>query len=283
MLNTQLGTHGFSEEPAAPLPGIFPRENFLRRNEKFRMFHNTYHHKDMAHLEESLASSDPEANKLIVTDGVFSMMGDIANLPGIKRLADEYRAFVMVDDAHGTGVLGQNGRGVLEHFGMENQIDLCCCTFSKVFGSIGGAVGAKKEIIDFLRFSSRPFLFTASPPPSVVATVLASLRIIKRYPHLLQKLRTNVRIIKKGLMDHGFQLAPTETPIIPVFIGHDAKALQMALELEGEGVFVNPVIPPAVSSESSLLRISVMATLSETELQFALDKFKLVGKRLGLI
>jgi len=242
-----------------------------------------YRHNDMASLEENLALASPDANKLIVTDGVFSMRGDIANLPEIKRLADKYGALVMVDDAHGTGVLGENGRGILEHFHMEGEIDIVGCTFSKVFGSVGGAVGAKREIIDFLRFNSRPFLFTASPPPSVVMTVLASLRLLKSSPHLLKKLRNNVKFLRESLKQLNFRVEPTETPIIPIFIGDDGLTLRMASDLEEEGVFVNPVVPPAVSAESSLIRVSVMASLSKSELELALEKFELVGKKLGII
>jgi len=242
-----------------------------------------YKHNDMASLEENLANSDPDANKLIVTDGVFSMMGDIANLPEIKRLADTYNTLVMVDDAHGTGVLGENGHGILEHYQMENQIDIAASTFSKVFGTVGGAVSARKDIINFLRFNSRPFIFTASLPPSVIATVLASLHLIRSSHHLLQRLRKNVKFFRKSLVDLDFRLAPTQTPIIPLLIGDDVKTIRMASELEKEGVFANPVIPPAVSAEASLIRISIMASLSQKELEFALNKFELVGQRIGLI
>lgn len=242
-----------------------------------------YKHNDMASLEENLAMTPPEVNKLIVTDGVFSMKGDIANLPEIKKLADRYGALVMVDDAHGSGVLGKNGRGILEHFQMEGKIDIVGCTFSKVFGSVGGAVGAKKEIIDFLHFNSRPFLFTASLPPSVVMTVLASLRLLKSSSHLLGKLRQNVKFLRGNLKQLNFRLEPTKTPIIPLLIGDDGLTLQMASELEQEGVFVNPVVPPAVSAEASLIRVSVMASLSKSELELALEKFELVGKKLGVI
>lgn len=242
-----------------------------------------YKHNDMKSLEQNLASIDPEANKLIVTDGVFSIRGDIANLPEIKKLADEYNALVMVDDAHGTGVLGENGHGIVEHYHMEGQIDIVGSTFSKVFSTVGGAVGAKKEIIDFLRFNSRAFVFTASLPPSVVATVLASLRILKRSTHLLKKLRKNVKFFREGLLDLNFRIGINPTPIIPLFIGDDVKTLKMAADLEEEGIFINPVVPPGVSAESSLLRISVMASLSQEELEFGLDKLKLIGKKLGLI
>jgi len=242
-----------------------------------------YEHNDMASLEENLISCDPDVNKLIVTDGVFSMKGVIANLPEIKRLADKYGAAVMVDDAHGTGVLGENGRGTLEHFHIENQIDLVCYTFSKVFSSVGGAISTKKEIVNFIRFNSRPFLFTASPPPSVIMTVLASLRVLRKSPQLLRQLRENTKFLKENLKSLNFRLESTETPIIPLLVGDQDKTMRMSIELENEGVFVNPVIPPGVSAESSLIRISVMASLSQSDLEFALDKFKLVGKRVGLI
>jgi len=242
-----------------------------------------YEHNDMSSLEENLLSCEPGVNKLIVTDGVFSMKGAIANLPGIKRLADKYGAVMMVDDAHGTGVLGENGRGTLEHFHMEDQIDLVCYTFSKVFSSVGGAISTKKEIVNFIRFNSRPFLFTASPPPSVIMTVLASLRVLRKSPQLLRQLRENTKFLKENLKSFGFRMEPTETPIIPLLVGDEDKTLRMSIELEKEGVFVNPVIPPGVSAESSLIRISAMASLSQSDLEFALDKFKIVGKRVGLI
>jgi len=242
-----------------------------------------YKHNDMSDLEQKLFLCDPMKNKLIITDGVFSMMGSIANLPEIGRLADKYGATVMVDDAHGSGVLGENGHGVLEHYHMENQIDLVCSTFSKVFGTVGGAVGAKKEIIEFIRFNSRPFVYTASLPPSVVATVLAGLQVIQEEPELLHRLRKNAEFMRKGLSELNFRIGNSPTPIIPLFIGDDAKALKMSAELQEEGIFVNPILPPGVSVESSLIRISIMTNHTQDDLEFALDKFETVGKRLNLI
>ncbi|MBM4037765.1 MAG: aminotransferase class I/II-fold pyridoxal phosphate-dependent enzyme [Planctomycetes bacterium] len=194
-----------------------------------------YRHNDMADLEEQLAGCDVEANKLIVTDGVFSMRGAVANLPGIKRLADRYNAKTMVDDAHGTGVLGATGRGTPEHYHMEGQIDLICGTFSKSLATVGGFTGAKAEVVEFLRLNSRPFVFTASPPPSVVATVLACLDVIEGEPDLLRKLHDNATFLKKGLKDLGFSLEDTITPIIPVRIGDAEKTFRMAGELQGRG------------------------------------------------
>ncbi len=248
-----------------------------------RTQYRVYEHNDMTSLEKLLKNSPSGVDKLVVTDGVFSMKGSIADLPGIKRLARKYHAAVMVDDAHGTGVLGKNGRGTAEHYEMEDQIDINCCTFSKVFSSVGGAVCASRDLIEFIRFNSRPYLFTASLPPSVVMTVLASLRVLRSSPQLLTKLWDNVKFLRENLRTLGFRVEPTQTPIIPVLIGNDRKAFQMSVELEEEGVYVNPVIPPGVSAESSLLRVSAMASLTKEDLSCALDKFHLVGKRLGLI
>ncbi len=242
-----------------------------------------YKHNDMSSLEEQLKAAPSGVDKLIVTDGVFSMKGSIANLPGLKQLAQKYSAALMVDDAHGTGVMGKNGRGTAEHFNMENQIDLSCCTFSKVFSSVGGAVCASRELVEFIRFNSRPYLFTASLPPAAVMAVLASLRVLRRTPELLTQLWNNVKFLKENLQGLGFCIEHTLTPIIPLLIGDDRKAFQMSVELEEEGVYVNPVIPPGVSAESSLIRISAMASLTRDDLNCALDKFQLVGKRLGLI
>ena len=242
-----------------------------------------YKHNNMASLEDELSKCDPSVNKLIVTDGVFSMRGTVANLPEIKRLADKYEAKVMVDDAHGTGVLGAKGHGTLEYFGVEGEIDLVCGTFSKSLGTIGGFTGAKNEVVTFLKLNSRPFIFTASPPPSVVATVLACIEVIEEEPELLQKLRKNTDLMKKGLKETGFVLEETVTPIIPILINNDEITFKMAGKLEEEGVFVNPVVPPAVPKGSSLIRVSIMASLSVEELEMALDKFRLAGKSLGVI
>jgi 8-amino-7-oxononanoate synthase len=242
-----------------------------------------YRHNDMADLEEKLASCAPGQNKLIVTDAVFSMKGTVADLPGIKRLADAYGAAIMIDDAHGTGVLGATGRGTPEHFGMEGQIDLVCGTFSKSLGTIGGFTAAAADVVTFLKLNSRAFIFTASPPPSSMATVLACLDVIEDEPELLRRLRENARFMKAGLAESGFRLEETITPIIPVLIGDDAKTFRMAGDLEDEGVVVNPIVSPAVPPDGSLIRLSVMASLTQRELETALDKIALVGRRLGVV
>ena len=242
-----------------------------------------YAHNDMTDLERKLAECPAERGKLIVTDGVFSMRGTVADLPSIKRLADEYGAAVMVDDAHGTGVLGDTGRGTLEYFGMEGEVDLVCGTFSKSLGTIGGFTASSSCVITFLKLRSRPFIFSASPPPASMATVLACLDVMEEEPELLDRLRANTALVKNGLSGAGFRLEETVTPIVPVLIGDDEKTFRMAGELEDEGVVVNPIVAPAVPKGASLIRVSVMASLSEEEISTALTKFEAVGRRLGVI
>ncbi len=238
-----------------------------------------FRHRDLAHLEEVLAGCHPEVQKLVVTDGVFSMRGSIADLPGIKELTDRYDATLMVDDAHGTGVLGETGRGTLEHFGMEGEVDLICGTFSKTFGAVGGFTAANREVVDYLRHNSRPFLFSASSPPSVMASVLASLEIIEQEPERLIRLRRNTDFLKNGLIDLGFDVMDTLTPIIPILIGDDERTFQIVGQLEELGVITNAVVPPAVPAEASLIRVSVMADLSRSDLVKALELFEMVGRK----
>ncbi|MEA3408866.1 MAG: pyridoxal phosphate-dependent aminotransferase family protein, partial [Candidatus Eisenbacteria bacterium] len=242
-----------------------------------------YKHNDMASLEDELSKCGDSSNKLIVTDGVFSMKGTLGDLPGIKKLADRFGAAVMMDDAHGTGSIGATGRGTLEYFGMEGQIDFVCGTFSKSLGTIGGFTASTQEVVSYLKLRSRPFIFSASPPPSSMATVLACLEVIDEEPELMKRLGKNTDFLREGLADAGFRLEPTVTPIIPILIGDEEKTFLMAGGLEDEGVIVNPVVSPAVPKEGSLIRISVMASLADDELATALDKFKLVGGKLGLI
>ena len=242
-----------------------------------------YRHNDMAHLEEELSKCDGPADTLIVTDGVFSMKGTLGNMPAIRKLADRYGAAVMMDDAHGTGAIGRTGRGTLEHFGMEGKVELVCGTFSKSLGTIGGFTASTREIVDYLKLRSRPFIFSASPPPSSMATVLACLDVIDEEPELMDRLRANTETLKDGLAGDGFTLEPTVTPIVPILIGDEEKTFLMAGGLQDEGIIVNPVVSPAVPKEGSLIRVSMMASLASAELEKALDGFRLVGKRLGLI
>jgi len=243
-----------------------------------------WRHGDMGHLEELLAACPPERGKLIVTDGVFSMKGTVADLPGIRALADRYGARVMVDDAHGTGVLGATGRGTAEHFGMEGRIDLICGTFSKSLGTIGGFTAAEADVVTFLKLNSRAFIFTAAPPPAFMATVLACLDVLEEEgPALLARMRENTTFLKDGLTAAGFRLEETITPIIPVLVGEDAKAFRMAGALEDEGVVVNPIVSPAVPPDSALIRLSVMASLGRDDLEVALEKMTLVGRKQGVV
>jgi 8-amino-7-oxononanoate synthase len=242
-----------------------------------------YRHNDMESLETELSASDPSASKLVVTDGVFSMKGTVCDLPALRSLADRYGAQIMVDDAHGTGAIGETGRGTLEHFGMEGSIEFVCGTFSKSLGTIGGFTASTQEVVSFLKLRSRPFIFSASPPPSSMATVLACLDVMEQEPELLVRLRENTDFLREGLREAGFRLEPTVTPIIPILIGDEEKTFLMAGGLEEAGVIVNPVVSPAVPKEGSLIRISVMASLKQPELERALESFAQVGRKLGVV
>jgi 8-amino-7-oxononanoate synthase len=242
-----------------------------------------YRHSDMTHLEEQLAGIPAEAAKLVVTDGVFSMEGDVCKLPEIVALARKYNARVMVDDAHSTGVLGERGRGTAEHFDLEGQVDIVGGTFSKAFGALGGFICSTRNVITYLQLSSRAFIFAAALPPSVVATVCAAIEVLREHPELVSRLRENARFVKTGLEEMGFKVKFYGTPIIPVVIDDDDKAFQMAGELEAEGVFANPVVPPAVPPGRSIIRISLMASHTREQLAQALEKFRIVGRRVGVI
>jgi 8-amino-7-oxononanoate synthase len=242
-----------------------------------------YHHNDMDDLERLLSSLPEEAGKLIVVDGVFSMEGDLADLPNIVRLAKKYGARVMVDDAHGIGVMGDNGRGTAEHFGVEDDIDLIMGTFSKTFASLGGFIAAKESVIHYLKHLSRALIFSASIPPGNVAAVSAALDIVKSEPQLRKRLWEITHKMKKGFDDLGFNTGKSETPIIPVYVGDNMLAFRMCMRLHEEGIFVNPVISPAVPPGQALIRTSFMANHTDRELDIILKAFKKVGKELGII
>ncbi|MBN1421370.1 MAG: aminotransferase class I/II-fold pyridoxal phosphate-dependent enzyme [Planctomycetes bacterium] len=242
-----------------------------------------YQHNDAADLEEKLKATESSIGRLIVTDGVFSMEGDLADLPSLVRLRKDYGARLMVDDAHGIGVMGDHGRGTAEHYGLESEVDIVMGTFSKSFASIGGFVAADEAVIEYLMHHSRALIFSASLPPSAVATVRAALRILREHPEIRKKLWTNTHAMKRGLEELGFRTGPTQTPIIPVIVGADMTAFQMCKALESEGVFVNPVISPAVPPGKALIRVSLMASHESADIEFALEKFEVVGRRLGLI
>ena len=241
-----------------------------------------FKHNDMADLERLLTEYE-DKDKLIVVDGVFSMEGDIANLPEIVALAKKYGARVMVDDAHGIGVLGKTGRGTAEHFGLEDEVDLIMGTYSKSLASIGGFISGSADIIHYIKHLARPLIFSASPPPASVASVSAAVEIIENEPERREMLWKNTRKMFKGLKDLGFEVGPSQTPIIPIVVGEDEKAFIMAMMLQEEGVFANVAVSPAVPNGRALIRTSYMATHTDEHLDIVLKAFEKVGRKLGII
>ena len=240
-------------------------------------------HKDMAALESRLQKIGPEAGKLIVVDGVFSMEGDIIQLPELCRLADQYGAAVMVDDAHAIGVLGEKGAGTSSHFGVTDQVHLIMGTFSKSLASLGGFIASDARTIDYLKHNSRPLIFSASMSPANTAAVRAALDIMISEPERIAKLWHNTARMRQGLISLGFDLGVSETPILPVFCRDLMAAFKFCKRLEEEGVFVNPVVSPGVPPGRELIRISLMATHTDSQIDFALDKLGKVGRELGLV
>jgi len=239
-------------------------------------------HNDMKSLESKLKVCDPDRVKLIVVDGIFSMEGDIINLPEVVKLADKYGASIMVDDAHSLGVIGENGSGTASHFGLTDKVDLIMGTFSKSLASLGGFIAADKETINYLKHNSRSLIFSASITPASTASVLAALDIMEQEPERIKHLWDVTHMALKGFKSMGFDTGKSETPIIPLFIRDDIKALQMTKMLYEEGIFVNPVVTPAVPKEDCLIRFSLMATHTYEQVQIALEKFEKVAKKLEL-
>jgi len=242
-----------------------------------------YKHNDMASLEDQLKKCDPSKVKLIVTDSVFSMEGDVANLPEITRLAKKYNATVMVDEAHGIGVFGEGGRGVCNHYGVVNDVDLIMGTFSKSFASLGGFIATDKEITNFLRHHSRSYIFTASITPASVAAVNASLDIILSEPERRQHLWDITHFALEAFRQMGCEIGHTSTPIIPLFIRDDYKTFRVTRDLLDEGVFVNPVVSPAVAPKDTLIRYSLMATHTKEQVTRSLEAIEKVFRRNGII
>ena len=240
-------------------------------------------HKDMAALENRLQKIDPAAGKLIVVDGVFSMEGDIIQLPELCRLAEQYGAAVMVDDAHSIGVLGENGAGTASHFGLADDVHLIMGTFSKSLASLGGFIASDAETIDFLKHNARPLIFSASMSPANTAAVIAALEIMRTEPDRIARLWRNTDRMKRGLVSLGFDLGVSETPILPVYCRDFVTTFKLCKRLDEENVFVNPVVSPAVPPGQEMMRISLMATHTDSQIDFALDKFGKVGRELGLI
>ena len=242
-----------------------------------------FRHNDMHSLERLLKQCDPGRIKLIVVDGIFSMDGDIANLPEITRLAEKYDATVMVDDAHAIGVLGKNGSGTASHFGLTEKVDLIMGTFSKSLAALGGFIASDFEIINYIKHHSRTLIFSASMTPASAAAVLAALEIIKSEPERIKNLWVITEYAISNFKRLGFDIGNTVTPIIPLYIRDNLKTLKLTRMLMDEGVFVNPVVSPAVSKDSTLIRFSLMATHTKEQIDVALDKFKKLGKKLGII
>ncbi|HHU23403.1 MAG TPA: pyridoxal phosphate-dependent aminotransferase family protein [Clostridiales bacterium] len=230
-----------------------------------------YRHNDMEHLERLLKSVPETAGTLIVTDGVFSMGGDIADLPEIVRLAKKYGARVMVDDAHALGVLGEGGRGTASHFGLEDQVDIYMGTFSKSLASLGGYMAASKEVAEYVKHTSRPFIFSASITPASCAVALTALRYLRKHPEIVDRLAALSAYARKGLIERGLKICMSETPIIPIYTYDYINTLTKAKELFEAGVYVNPVLPPATPPTECLLRTSYMATHTEDLLDEAMD------------
>lgn len=241
-----------------------------------------FRHNDMTDLERILEMNNGRG-KLIVVDGVFSMEGDIVDLPKVVELAKTYGARVMVDDAHGIGVLGKSGRGTAEHFGLEDEVDLIMGTYSKSLASIGGFIAGSEEVIHYIKHFARSLIFSASPPPASVAAVSAAIDIIESEPERRERLWKNTRKMLKGFKDLGFQVGPSETPIIPILVGDDETAFKMTMVLQDEGVFANVAVSPAVPDGKALIRTSYMATHTEEQLDRVIDAFAKVGKAMGLI
>ncbi|MBM4129774.1 pyridoxal phosphate-dependent aminotransferase family protein [bacterium] len=241
-----------------------------------------YKHNDMDNLELVL-QNERERNKLIVVDGVFSMEGDIARLPQIVDLAEKHDAVVMVDDAHGIGVLGDRGRGTCNHFGLTDRTHLIMGTFSKSLASVGGFVAADEDTIHFIQHQARSLIFSASMPPGSVASVSAAVDVMLEETWRHEALWRNNDIMRERLQAAGFDTGPSETPIIPAIVGEDMTAFTLCRRLIDEGVFVNPVVSPAVEPGNALIRLSLMATHTEDEIHLAMDKMEKVARGLGII
>lgn len=240
-------------------------------------------HNDMNDLERVLQSIQSEKIKMIVVDGIFSMEGDICNLPEITRLANQYEAMVMVDDAHAIGVIGDRGRGTANHFGLTSDVDMIMGTFSKSLASVGGFIATTKEAINYLKHHARPMIFSASVPPSAVAAAMAALEIIKAEPERQEMLWDNTNYMASALQDMGFDINTSKTPIIPVYIRDNELTFRFNQRLYEEGIFVNPVVSPAVKSDASLIRLSIMATHTRSQLDEALEKIEKVANELHVL
>jgi 8-amino-7-oxononanoate synthase len=237
-----------------------------------------YAHNDMDDLRKKLSRLPEDAAKLIVADGIFSMEGDLVNLPEIVKIADEFGANIMMDDAHSLGVIGFNGSGTASHFGLTDKVDLIMGTFSKSLASLGGFIAGNEETIEFVKHRARSLMFSASMPPSAVASVIAALDIIESEPERIDRLWDNTNYAKKLLQEAGFDIGHTDSPIIPVYIRDNDKTFLVTNILSNNGIFVNPVVSPAVPSDSSLIRFSLMATHTFEQIEEAVEKLSAAAK-----
>ncbi len=240
-------------------------------------------HNDMQALEAKLKLCHKDSIKLIVVDGIFSMEGDIIKLPELVKLAEKYGASVMVDDAHSLGVIGKNGAGTASHFGLTDKVDLIMGTFSKSFASLGGFIAADKEVINYIKHNSRSLIFSASMTPASAAAVIATIDIMESEPERIKHLWDITAYALNGFKAAGFDTGKSETPIIPLFIRDDIKALMLTQILLTEGVFVNPVVSPAVPKEDCLIRYSLMATHTKEQVEISIEKITKVAKSLGIL
>ena len=240
-------------------------------------------HKDVDAARRILRDLPASQRKLLITDGVFSMDGDLGPLPGLCAIAEEYGAIMMVDDAHASGVFGRNGRGTVDHFGMHGRVDIQVGTLSKAVGALGGYVAGTNALIDFLHHRGRPFLFSTSHPPSVTATCLAALDVLIEEPEIIERLWDNTRFFKAGLTGLGFNTGMSESPITPVIVGDGALAMTLSDQLFESGVFAQGIAFPTVARDKARVRTIVTATHTREDLQFALDTFGRVGRSLGIV
>ena len=242
-----------------------------------------FKHNDMADLEKQLQRCEPNAVKLIVVDGVFSMEGDLCNLPEIVRLKKKYNATIMVDEAHGVGVFGRQGRGVCDHFGLTHEVDLIMGTFSKSLASIGGFIAADSTIINWIRHNCRTYIFSASNTPAATAAALEALRLIQAEPERIEALWDVTRYALEKFKTAGFEIGDTESPIIPLYVRDIEKTFAATMMAFQEGVFINPVIPPACAPQDTLVRVALMATHTKEQVDLAVERLSKVFRELGVI
>lgn len=265
----------------------FDRENHASLYDGARLSLGTmqrYDHGDLDHLARLLQrDADLPGGRMIVTDGVFSMSGHIADLPGLVEIARRYGARLVVDDAHGVGVLGAEGRGTAEHFNLEDEVDLIIGTFSKSFGSVGGFISGERRVVNYVKHIARPFIFTAALPAMQMAAALKALEIMENEPQHREKLWHNVDRFRGGMNSLGFDTLGSQTPIVPILIGDDDLTLMFWKDLWGEEVFTTPSLPPGVPAGQSIIRTSVNANHTAQQLDRLLEAFETVGKRLGVI